>query len=43
MSDPSRGNEMLQNETDLKTRRYFGGDIPETPVGKLIVKVHYQV
>ena len=30
------GSEMLQYEADLKTRRYFGGDIPETPLGVLI-------
>ena len=28
--------EMSQCETDSKTRRYFVGDIPETPVGVLI-------
>ena len=26
------GGEMLQYEADLKMRRHFGGDIPETPV-----------
>ena len=25
--------EMLREEADLKTRRYFGGGTPETPVG----------
>ena len=29
-------NEMLLYEADSKTRRYFGGNIPETQVGALI-------
>ena len=30
------GSEMLKYETDSKMRRYFGDDVPETPVGALI-------
>ena len=30
------GSEMLQHETDSKTRRYFGSDIQETQVGVLM-------
>ena len=30
------GSEMLPYEVDLKTCRYFGGNIPETPLGLFI-------
>ena len=30
------GSEIWQFEADLKTIRYFGDDIPETPIGILI-------
>ena len=36
------GSEMLQFEADLKTIRYFGGDIPETPIDILIFDKHCQ-